>query len=201
VKFDGKPEMARTGGTQIALRTTVMIGALLVLLLIALLPGPVSWLLGSQQQPAERDDLMGRLGSRADGSRPLPAPAGSSRAKAFNRAEAAAPIGLPGADTDAAELTRQRAAQIPATAETAAAGEFSERYREITSKLRELGAAYHRLETWEGETKVYRFQCALSAGSAGDGGYRTFEATGTEPADAMERVLADVRAWRNGGLY
>jgi len=203
VKFDGKAEMARAGGTQIALRTTVMIGALLVLLMMALLPGPVSWLLGSQHQPAERDELIGKPRGERDGSQPVADPAGSGQEAAFGGAATGTPVNVPGADPAAAELTLQRAADTAPAAPTDAAGELSGRYREITSKLRELGAAYHRLETWEGDTKVYRFQCALTAGGAGDGGeaYRTFQATGTKPADAMERVLADVRAWRNGGLY
>jgi hypothetical protein len=34
-----------------------------------------------------------------------------------------------------------------------------------------------------------------------DGMYRTFEASGGDPASAMERVLADVRAWRSGRFY
>jgi hypothetical protein len=108
-----------------------------------------------------------------------------------------------GSETGAAGVTPQTVAHDPWAGNSDAAGGFSEGCREITSELRELGAAYHRLETWEGETKVYRFQCAVSAEAegGGEGQYRTFEATGTQPADAMQRVLADVRAWRDGALY
>jgi hypothetical protein len=204
VIFEGKPEMARAACTQIALRTTVMIGALLVLLLMALLPGPVRWLLGSQQQPAaDHDDLIRRPSSEADGSSSMAEAAGSGLDAEFAGAVADDRIDLPDLDPVAADVSPRDSADDPLPDGAVGAGEFSQRYREITSKLRELGAAYHRLETWEGDRKVYRFQCALSAEASedGDGEYRTFEATGTEPADAMERVLADVRAWRNGGLY
>jgi hypothetical protein len=138
------------------------------------------------------------------GSGPIGDVAGSGRSAAFGEPVDGAEMSGDGTATAKADLLPQQTANDPlAGGHADAAGEFSGRYREITSKLRELGAAYHRLETWEGETTVYRFQCALSANPAADGGdeYQTFEATGRQPTDAMERVLADVRAWRNGALY
>jgi hypothetical protein len=200
LNFVGKPEMARAACTQIVLRTTVMIGALVVLLMMALLPGPVRWLLGPQQQPAAARDEPGRQPTaEAKASDQMGETAGAGLGAEFTRA-----IGGPAIDVALPERSEQGAAGEPLGKGKGGRDESPDRYGEITSELRELGAAYYRLEAWEGQTNVFRFQCTLRAGEPGEDGkqeYRTFEAAGGEPAAAMQRVLADVRAWRNGGLY
>ncbi len=199
--------MASGTGTNIALRTMIMIGALLVLLLMALLPGPVGWLVGGGQAgetareptvhsgpPRAAMDLATVVDGGVDygpgpaaitDESPRPGRSTPRRPSAGDTGEAAGALG---------------------EVETVGAGGASsvDRCQSITAELRREGAAYYRLESWEGEPQVFRFQCTMTVDKAAEGGepvYRTFAAAGNDPAEAMEQVLADVRAWQQSGRY
>ena len=116
--------MARAACTQIAMRTTVMIGALLVLLMVALLPGPVRWLLGSQHRPAAGgDDLVRRPTSGSAGSSPITETVGAGLGTEFAGAAAGASADATGANTPAANLSQKRAAEDPLPGSASGAGE------------------------------------------------------------------------------
>ncbi|MBN2024582.1 MAG: hypothetical protein JW809_17515 [Pirellulales bacterium] len=72
-----------------------------------------------------------------------------------------------------------------------------DRFTQIHARLRQLGADYHRLESWGTEQALFRFHCRVSLG-AGPNLSRQFEATDRDPIGAMTRVLLDVEAWRTG---
>jgi len=68
-------------------------------------------------------------------------------------------------------------------------------FLQIQKRLRELGATYYLLETWGNEQRLYRFYCQMSV--AGSGNYtRCFEATHSNPLEAMQVVLQQVENWR-----
>jgi hypothetical protein len=206
--------MAGGTGTNVALRTMVMIGSLLVLLLMALLPGPVGWLVGGGEAGATARDS----GSVAGGER-----AATDLAAATERGGDLAPVRTPNEpgqapkeDPSEEESSRQvTGPEEDGPASGSAAGKAApavaveesapeDRCWSITAQLRQEGAAYYRLESWESEPSVFRFQCTMPVGEAKAADrqvYRTFEAAGNNPAAAMERVLADVRAWNAGGRY
>jgi hypothetical protein len=71
----------------------------------------------------------------------------------------------------------------------------TDRFTYVLGRLRELGAVYYLLETWGSEGQRFRFLCKMAIG--GNPGYtRHFEATDTEPMQAIARVLCEVEAWR-----
>ena len=73
-----------------------------------------------------------------------------------------------------------------------------ERFTEIQQRFRHLGATYTLLETWGDQGQLYRFYCRI--GMAGSSTYsRYFEATDEDPLGAMDKVLAQVEAWRSAG--
>jgi hypothetical protein len=192
--------MVGVAGTNIAVRTTVMIGALVVLLLMALLPGPLSWLVGSS-----RGDGTGReaVGKRAAGtaSGPEATAGGPAVPGPTNFGDSVQPLTVDPQGAPGTEEPRSAAAPAPVGALPASAGPRApaERCSEITSELCRLGAAYFRLESWADEPQVFRFQCTLpliGASTPETTGYRTFEASAADPATAMQRVLADVQAWQ-----
>ncbi len=204
--------MLGTARTNVALRTTVMIAALVVLLLTALLPGPIGWLTGVGR-PTERVRDASAGGQTAHGGDGV---LGAARQNAGSSLDGEAN------STPAADTTRGRGdvgTAEPAVAGSSDEGAGEERCRQLRWQLRELGAAYTRLESWEGEPRVYRFHCTLpfnsapfdsapfdsapfdSAADGGQAAYRTFEAASASPEEAMERVLADVRTWQAGRRY
>jgi hypothetical protein len=197
--------MVGLGGTNIAVRTTVMIGALVVLLLMALLPGPVRWLVGlSRGGELEHEPVR----SRAEGA------AGSleadgSGSTATERPEYGGPLQHLAVEPRVDRGTQEPPGVAPAepgsaTVALATPGVPVERCAEISSQLCGLGAAYFRLESWADEPQVFRFQCTLPVnddrGPEAEG-YRTFEASAEDPATAMRQVLADVQAWQTTKRY
>lgn len=71
-----------------------------------------------------------------------------------------------------------------------------DRFAAVQDRLRELGATYYLLES-PGADGIFRFYCEVAVG--GNANYhRCFEASDRDALRAMERVLADVEAWRNG---
>ncbi len=67
----------------------------------------------------------------------------------------------------------------------------------IQQRLRELGARHYLLETWGIREELYRFYCKVAIGDDPDH-TRYFEATHSDPLEAMARVLRDVEGWRAG---
>lgn len=67
----------------------------------------------------------------------------------------------------------------------------------IQARLRELGATYYLLESWGSREQLYRFYCKVAVG--GNPNYtHYFEATGSDPLQAMAQVLRQVEGWRAG---
>ena len=66
-------------------------------------------------------------------------------------------------------------------------------------RLREFGATYYLLETWGNDSEYYRFHCKMAIAN-NPTHTRQFEATDTDPAAAMGRVVEQVEAWRAGRL-
>ena len=69
----------------------------------------------------------------------------------------------------------------------------TDQFRFIQSRLRQLGAAYFRLETITNSSK-YHFFCRIDAAKDGRRGIH-FEATRLDPVDAMDAVLAKAESW------
>jgi hypothetical protein len=73
----------------------------------------------------------------------------------------------------------------------------NEVFLQIQKRLRALGATYYLLETWGNEQRLYRFYCQMAV--AGTTNYtRCFEATHSDPIQAMRKVLSQVENWRAG---
>ncbi|HEV3004696.1 MAG TPA: hypothetical protein VGX78_09550 [Pirellulales bacterium] len=62
-------------------------------------------------------------------------------------------------------------------------------------RLRELGMASYRLETWGVTGELYRFSCQVALSNRGQA-MKHFEATETSPAKVIESVLQQVEAWQ-----
>jgi hypothetical protein len=68
----------------------------------------------------------------------------------------------------------------------------------LQDRLRRLGATYYLLESWGSDQQMYRFYCKMAVGGSAD--YtRYFEATNTDPLQAMLGVVRQVESWRDGG--
>jgi hypothetical protein len=87
-----------------------------------------------------------------------------------------------------------------AAAETAGSSAVPVRCREIQERLQELGATYYVLESWGNDRQLYRFYCKMAV--AGNADYvHCFEATNSNPLQAMQQVLQQVETWRGGQQY
>lgn len=74
----------------------------------------------------------------------------------------------------------------------------ADQFRAIPERLRQLGATYYLLEAWGNDQQMYRFYCKMAVGGSAD--YtRYFEASHSDPLQAMQQVLQQVEAWRSGG--
>ena len=81
---------------------------------------------------------------------------------------------------------------------TGAAPSAADPFHAIPNRLRQLGATYYLLESWGNEQKIFRFYCKMAVGGSTD--YtRYFEATHSDPLQAMLQVLRQVETWREGG--
>jgi len=67
---------------------------------------------------------------------------------------------------------------------------------QIEHRLRELGASYYRLEYWEAEGMLYRFQCNVPMDDSTQRS-RLFQATDEDRTRAMQRVLEQVESWQS----
>ena len=77
--------------------------------------------------------------------------------------------------------------------ENARAGSIStaDPFHRIQDRLRQLGATYYLLESWGNQQQMYRFYCKMAIGGSAD--YtRCFEATNSNPLQAMRQVLQQV---------
>lgn len=91
--------------------------------------------------------------------------------------------------------------QIPGTGAGAhpapAAAPAGETSQTLERRLRELGATYYLLEYLGTNSQHYRFYCKMSI--AGNPNLtRPFEATDSDPVQAMRHVLDQVQKWRAG---
>jgi hypothetical protein len=68
-------------------------------------------------------------------------------------------------------------------------------FRDIQDRLRDWGATYYVLESWGNDQPLYRFYCKMAVGNSNDY-VHCFEATHTDPFQAMLQVLRQVEAWR-----
>ena len=81
--------------------------------------------------------------------------------------------------------------------ENARAGSIStaDPFHCIQDRLRQLGATYYLLESWGNQQQMYRFYCKMAVG--GSAAYtRCFEATNSNPLQAMRQVLQQVETQR-----
>ena len=70
-------------------------------------------------------------------------------------------------------------------------------FRYIQDRLRQLGATYYLLESWGNQQQMYRFYCKMAVG--GSAAYtRCFEATNSNPLQAMRQVLQQVETQHTG---
>jgi hypothetical protein len=73
---------------------------------------------------------------------------------------------------------------------------------ELMSRLQKMGAADTNLSPWGSEGHLYRFSCRAPLVNA-PAMTQHFESVATEPAAAVEQVIAKVEAWqvaqRDGG--
>ena len=77
----------------------------------------------------------------------------------------------------------------------AASPQGAEQFRYVQERLRQLGRTYFLLETWGTQQELYRAYCKVAVG--GNANYtRHFEATHSDPLQAMLQVLQQVEAWR-----
>ncbi len=65
----------------------------------------------------------------------------------------------------------------------------------LESELQTLGAKYYRLEKWGSRGELFRFSCYVAA-SEPYSYQKLFEAVDNDGIRVMERVIADIRAWR-----
>jgi hypothetical protein len=84
-----------------------------------------------------------------------------------------------------------------ASAETARAADVPSAYSTIQERLKKLGATYYVLESWGNDQQLYRFYCKMAV--AGNADYvHCFEATNSDPVQAMQQVMQQVETWRGG---
>jgi len=81
--------------------------------------------------------------------------------------------------------------------ETVSAAVVPSDCREIQERLQKMGATYYVLESWGNDQQLYRFCCKMAV--AGNADYvHCFEATHSDPLQAMQQVLQQVETWRGG---
>jgi len=87
-------------------------------------------------------------------------------------------------------------------ADAARTAKISSDVDDIPKRLQQLGATYYVLESWGNDQQLYRFYCKMAVAENADYTH-CFEATDTDPRQAMQRVLRQVESWReataNGG--
>ena len=66
----------------------------------------------------------------------------------------------------------------------------------VAERLRQLGVEDYSLSPWGTSSGLYRFRCSAPWG-AGGAYHRHFEAISASPADAAQRVLADIERWQS----
>jgi len=109
-------------------------------------------------------------------------------------------VGVAGVESQAYEFPAITAGERPiptqVTSGGASVGRASvDQFTYIQERLRELGATRYLLEYWGDQRQLYRFYCRIAIG--GNANYtHYFEATDSEPLEAMSRVLRQVEAWR-----
>jgi len=90
----------------------------------------------------------------------------------------------------------QTSGKTSAAPPAAAVDSCSAQFRHDEQRLRELGATYYLLETFG---DGYRFYCEVAlAGNTNTGHNRVFQATDSDPLQAMKKVLDQVEPWRAG---
>jgi hypothetical protein len=99
------------------------------------------------------------------------------------------------APLDAAPFAQPSPAALQLNAQPPAA---VDQFVYVQQRLRQLGATYYLLEAWGNDRQLYRFYCKMAVG--GNASYtRYFEATDSNPLQAMAQVLQRVETWCSGG--
>jgi hypothetical protein len=68
-------------------------------------------------------------------------------------------------------------------------------FEKIGDRLKQLGVTDYRLESWGNGGKLFRFECRVALDRAGNL-TQQFEATHTDPVQAMLTVLYKIESWR-----
>jgi hypothetical protein len=85
--------------------------------------------------------------------------------------------------------------QVPAALASAQSLTSGDQFKHIHQRLQELGATYYLLESWGNQHDYYRFYCQMAIGDS-PGCSRPFQATHSDPIQAMAQVLRQVESWR-----
>ncbi len=72
-------------------------------------------------------------------------------------------------------------------------------FQQIERRLRGLGATYYLLETWGNAGQMYRFHCKVSVPSDASQ-TQHFDATHSDPLQAMHKVLEQVEQYRTSNV-
>jgi hypothetical protein len=105
-------------------------------------------------------------------------------------------LGGPLADTPSRAPEATARTQI-AAANSEANAEIPSGIHDIENKLQKFGATYYVLEAWGSDQQLFRFYCKMAVGGNADYTH-CFEATDSDPLQAMLHVLKQVEAWREG---
>jgi hypothetical protein len=107
----------------------------------------------------------------------------------------APPVGAP-VRTVSALTPSAPAAAIPAPTP---APSLAQRVEPLLAQLRGWGATEYRLEPWGDGGRHFRFSCAMPI-VAGAAATQMFEAVAADPCASIERVAADIAAWRTANM-
>jgi hypothetical protein len=107
-----------------------------------------------------------------------------------------APPSVPLRTVSAAAPLAQPAATPPSPPPVAS---LAERVEPLLAQLRGWGATEYRLEPWGDGGRHFRFSCAMPI-VEGAAATQLFEAVADNPFASVERVAADVAAWRTASM-
>jgi hypothetical protein len=108
----------------------------------------------------------------------------------------APPPNLPFRTVSAVAPPAQPAATPPSPPPVAS---LADRVEPLLAQLRGWGATEYRLEPWGDGRRHFRFSCAMPI-VEGATATQLFEAVADNPLESVERVAADVAAWRTASM-
>lgn len=148
------------------------------------------WWNGSELAPLA-DEVPAPFDAAAEGLTPLAGPARQVDSQVAPAAWTEPPR-LPPLSPPPAAATPAEVAEAPAQTESP---QNEATVAAIVDRLRQLGVADYSLSPWGTSSGLYRFRCSAPWG-AGGMYHRHFEAVSATPAEAAQRVLADVESWQ-----